>query len=181
MSVIDGATCYQADATAGPPLDVVGPSGSYYSFGQPRSLLISAHNGGTTPCQIPPCPYDETIPLPALACDRLAPAPTTTTAPDEVTTTTVEQATTTTAPSGIGQTTTTLAAAPTTTLAAAPTTTAPCPAGQVMRDGRCVAATLPATGSRPTTLPGLLLGAALALTGAALVLWSARAGRRATH
>lgn len=84
MRVIGGTTCYQLDANAGRPLEVVGPSGSYYSLNQPINMLISALNGGSTPCQVVPCanaPAGSTIPEGTFACERLLPTTTTTEQP----------------------------------------------------------------------------------------------------
>ena len=56
-------TCnFQVDSVIGPPLQVVGPDGSYYSQdsrkanGKPSgpNMLISAHNGGAGDCVQPP-------------------------------------------------------------------------------------------------------------------------------
>ena len=131
MRAIGGTTCYQLDANAGRPLEIVGPSGSYYSLNQPVNLLISALNGGSAPCQIVPCanaPAGSTIPAGTFACDRLQPTTTTTEQPPSPRPTTP----TTCAPgqvlNGSGQ-----CVAPT------PTT---CAAGQVLNgSGQCVAPT----------------------------------------
>jgi len=80
------APCYQLDATIGPPLRIVGPSGSFYSLNGRFNTLVSAANGGMPDCPYEPCPVPGTpegLPAGAEAC-RPGPAttlPPTTTAP----------------------------------------------------------------------------------------------------
>ena len=145
------APCWQVDAHLGPPLSVVGPSGSYYGLNGVRNMLISANNGGTTPCTPAPCEENPAVPAGAIEC---TPGTTSTTAPDTSTTvpgtsttvpdtsTTTTDTTSTSAPavtsttSGQANTSTSTTAAPTTTSTAA----GQCAAGQV-RDtstGQCV-------------------------------------------
>ncbi|MDY7105527.1 MAG: hypothetical protein S0880_30450 [Actinomycetota bacterium] len=53
--------CFQVDASMGPPLAVVGPDGSFYgSLNGVFNTLISAWNGGITPCGIPQPPTSTT-------------------------------------------------------------------------------------------------------------------------
>lgn len=161
LSQSDGVACYQLDANAGPPLDVVGPDGAFYSLNGKFNMLISANNGGAGNCAPAPCPnagVPADMPSTASSCVPT----TTTTAPPTTTTTTAPPA-----PSS------TQAPAVTTT------TTAPCVAGQV-RDavtGSCVAqvsaGALPFTGSPTGDLArfGLAMAAAGLLIAAAAHRW----------
>lgn len=222
MRAIGTTTCFQLDANAGRPLEVVGPNGSYYSLNQPVNLLISALNGGTSPCQVAPCanaPAGSTIPAGTFACDRLQPTTTTTERPPSPRPTSPTP--TTCAPgqvlNGSGQcvapTPTTCASgqvlnsagqcvAPTPTTCGAgqvlnsagqcvgvagitATTLRTCPSGQVLNaSNQCVATApivttsraLPVTG--PTTVPLVLAGVALLVSGAVLMRLSVRSSVR---
>lgn len=57
LSPIGGTvSCFQIDSHLGPPLEVVGPEGSYYgSLNGVRNILIGAKNAGTDPCVTQPC------------------------------------------------------------------------------------------------------------------------------
>ncbi len=98
--------CYQYDATAGPPLRVVGPDGSFYSSNGGFNMLISANNGGSGDCTPTPCPEPGAPPgLPAGAEECRPPASTTsapasssTSTPTSSTTTTTSSSTTTSSP-----------------------------------------------------------------------------------
>jgi len=74
-SALAGSSCFQLDATIGRPLNIVGPSGSFYALNSPINMLISAHNGGVTPCVTPPCATNPQLPAGALECAE-APPPT---------------------------------------------------------------------------------------------------------
>jgi hypothetical protein len=190
LRAIGSATCFQVDANAGRPLEIVGPSGDYYSVNQPVNVLVSALNAGSEPCVVPPCataPAGSGIPAESFACDpevaptttstTLAPAPTTTTeAPPAPRPTTPP----TTAPCAAGQVRD--ANGQCVAVAAATTTTVrTCPSGQVLNTaGQCVATapvvatnrTLPVTGG--TTLPFTLVGIGLLGIGAVMLRVSAR-------
>ncbi len=89
LSVSTGVACYQIDANAGPPLNVVGPAGSFYSMNGQFNTLISANNGGTEPCGVAPClqtgsPGD--MPSTAAACADVATTTTASTPPPSVAT-----------------------------------------------------------------------------------------------
>jgi LPXTG-motif cell wall-anchored protein len=78
------APCWQVDAHLGPPLSVVGPSGAYYGLNSAQNMLISANNGGTTPCTPEPCPENPAVPAGSMECQPVTPttaSPTTTAAP----------------------------------------------------------------------------------------------------
>ncbi|MEZ5236117.1 MAG: hypothetical protein R2749_26000 [Acidimicrobiales bacterium] len=83
--------CYQLDANVGPPLEIVGPAGSFYSINGQFNTLLSANNGGAGDCTPPPCeapnaPAD--MPAAAAACQDLQATTTTATvAPTTVPTT----------------------------------------------------------------------------------------------
>lgn len=152
LAVSSGVACYQIDANAGPPLNVVGPAGSFYSMNERFNTLISANNGGTAPCEVPLClqtgaPAD--MPATAAACAHTT---TTTAAP-----TTAPPAVATSA-SAVPPTTQPPAVA--TSIAATPTSTG-ASVGQV---------TLPRTGSDSTEMiriGGCLAAAGLLLSAAA--------------
>ncbi|MFN0026318.1 MAG: hypothetical protein ACKV2O_03885 [Acidimicrobiales bacterium] len=153
LSVSTGVACYQIDANAGPPLNVVGPAGSFYSMNERFNTLISANNGGTAPCDAEPClqtnaPAD--MPSTAAACADIA-----------VTTTT---AATTTAPpvttSGSAVPSTTAPPLVATSIAATPTSTV----------GSVAQVTLPRTGAETTEMiriGGSLVAAGLLFAAAA--------------
>jgi len=88
---IGDVPCYQIDAHLGPLLLDVGPAGGFYTNSQ-FNMLISAFNGGTEPCGVPPCPTNPDIPAGALACEETTttqpPAPPTTEPPAVLPTTT---------------------------------------------------------------------------------------------
>jgi hypothetical protein len=154
--------CYQMDANVGPPLQIVGPGGAFYSINGEFNTLLSANNGGAEPCAPAPCPVPGSppdMPASAAACQDLQ-ATTTTAAPTTAAPTTAPSST---APpvttSGPGQ------------VAGTSTSTAPCGPNQ-QRDaatGQCVAVlasggALPFTGSRSSEMAGLgavVLGAGL--------------------
>lgn len=74
--------CFQVDASLGPPLAVVGPDGSFYgSLNGVFNTLISAWNGGISPCGIPQPPSSTTTTAPPPPGQ-----PTTTVPPETVTT-----------------------------------------------------------------------------------------------
>jgi hypothetical protein len=134
--------CYQIDAHLGPQLLDVGPAGTFYSNAQ-FNMLISAFNGGTTPCDVAPCPGNPEIPAAAIACESTTSTTTPVTEPP---------APPTTAP------------APPTTPAPAPPTTAP-PA--VSPTAVSVRPTIAVTG--PTSTPMAPAGVLLLVAGAGLV------------
>jgi hypothetical protein len=153
--------CYQMDANIGPPLEVVGPDGAFYSLDQPFNMLISAQNGGTQPCTLQPCPLNPNIPITAHTCIDAAVTTTTTVPPPPPPTITVPPVPDLPPP-------------PAVTVLPTTTTQAPgvCPAGQVfdMTTLRCVAvagAQLPFTGSSSGDLARM--GLALLLGGGLLV------------
>jgi hypothetical protein len=170
--------CYQLDAHIGAPLAIVGPSGSYYGDTQRASgtnMLISAQNGGSAPCDVPPCATDATIPAAAVLCAAQV-------------TTTVPVAPPTTAPPAIDATTTIPSCANNPAIAASSPDCQPCPPGQTMSAaGQCLdssgvaaarqsvvpATPLPATGSH-TAQPLVLLAGVLLAVGAPLTLLSRR-------
>jgi hypothetical protein len=144
--------CYQVDASLGPPLAVVGPSGSFYGIlnGQ-FDMLVSAWNGGIAPCGTP--------------------VTVTTLAPPTTPPTTAPPATPTTAPPPT--------ASPT---SAGAVTTTTCPAGQTMTASGCVAvagvtATIPRTGAASSGSTSAL-GLVLIVAGSALVVAAGTLGRR---
>lgn len=148
--------CYQVDASLGPPLAVVGPSGSFYGLNQPFNMLISAWNGGSEPCGVP---VTVTTLAPPTTPPPTTPPPTT---PPP-----------TTPPPSISPTSASIA----------PTTT--CPAGQTMSAAGCVAvagvtATIPRTGASSSGTTGAA-GVLLILLGSALVVAAGTIGRRARH
>ncbi|MEZ5266514.1 MAG: hypothetical protein R2755_33045 [Acidimicrobiales bacterium] len=73
--------CYQLDANVGPPLEIVGPAGSFYSINGQFNTLLSANNGGAGDCTPPPCeapnaPADmPAAPPPARTCRPPRPPP----------------------------------------------------------------------------------------------------------
>ena len=146
--------CYQVDASLGPPLAVVGPSGSFYGHGQPFNMLISAWNGGTEPCLV----SNTTLPPTTLPPTTLPP-------------TTLPPPTATSAPAVV-PTTTSVPASTVTTVQAA-STTQPCPPGMTMSAAGCVQvagaqATIPVTGTSSGTTGAT--GAALVGLGAVAML-----------
>ncbi|MPY93299.1 MAG: hypothetical protein GEV08_09595 [Acidimicrobiia bacterium] len=166
------APCWQVDAHLGAPLSVVGPSGAYYNLNSPQNMLISANNGGTSPCTPAPCETNPAVPAGSIECQPVTPttaSPPTTAAPPPTT------ATPTTAPPDISQTTVATAAS--------------CAAGQV-RDvdtGLCIDESsvsvlgarqqqpqqiIPVTGSSTGNL--VLASVGLFLFGASLVLFARR-------
>lgn len=158
--------CYQIDASAGPPLSVVGPNGSYYSdsLNGVRNMLLSANNGGTEPCVIEPCATNPSLPAGAAACAEAATTTTTTTTTTtpSAPTTTVQPAPSTTSGSQVPPTTTPIAAS--TTVARQASTTTARPPVVAASGGQ-----LPFTGDRTgdyTTAGLALMGAGLLLIGA---------------
>jgi len=110
LSAAEAAPCYQLDATIGPPLRVVGPSGSFYSLNGRFNTLVSAANGGMAGCRFEPCPVPgspEGLPDGAEAW-RPRPTttqpPATTVPPTTVPTTTVPGPVTTIAPAVVSTT-----------------------------------------------------------------------------
>ncbi len=110
--------CYQMDANAGPPLNIVGPAGTFYSSNPGGfNTLISAHNGGTgSDCTPPPCPTNPNLPAQSWEC--IETATTETTAPPTTQPPTTQPPTTasTTPPSTVttsGQSQTTVSTATT--------------------------------------------------------------------
>lgn len=141
-------TCYQVDASLGPPLAVVGPSGSFYGILNGRfNMLISAWNGGIQPCGTP-------LPPTTLA-PPTTPPPTTVppTTPPTVSPTSAGIITTTTCPAGQSMTA----------------------AGCVAVAG--VSATIPRTGASSSGTTSAL-GLVLILAGSALVVLAGTLGRR---
>jgi hypothetical protein len=150
--------CYQMDANVGPPLQIVGPGGAFYSINGKFNTLLSANNGGAEPCAPAPCPVPGSppdMPASSAACQDLQATTTSTAAPTTAPASTSPPVTT----SGPGQ------------VAGTSTSTAPCGPNQE-RDaasGQCVAvlaggAALPFTGSRSSEMAGLgaiVLGAGL--------------------
>ncbi|MPY91550.1 MAG: hypothetical protein GEV08_00385 [Acidimicrobiia bacterium] len=150
--------CYQVDASLGPPLAIVGPSGSFYGIlnGQ-FNMLISAWNGGREPCGVP------------VTVTTLAP-PTTpsTTPPPSI------------SPTSASISPTSASISPTSASIGSSTT---CPAGQTMGPAGCVAvagvtATIPRTGAASSATSGAA-GVLLILAGSALVVGAGTIGRRA--
>lgn len=162
--------CGQLDAHIGPPLAVVGPAGAFYSLGSSQNMLISAWNGGTEPCDYPPCAENPNLPAGSVLCGGSSVTPTTTptTAPP------------TTAPPTTAPPTT---AAPATT-AAPPTTAAASATGATVLGTRVSTATaataqspiIPVTGAE--SRPWALIAGVLLLAGAPLaLLFRRREGR----
>ncbi|MCC6433902.1 MAG: hypothetical protein IT196_02635 [Acidimicrobiales bacterium] len=157
-------TCYQLDANVGPPLEIVGPGGSFYSMNGRFNTLLSANNGGSGDCTPPPCPAPNApvdMPAAAAACQQLQVTTTTTTSAP---TSTTAPAVTTSAGSGLGGTT---------------TSTAPCASGQSRNAaGQCVAVldntarALPFTGSPSADMARF--GAVLLAAGGLAVLAAKR-------
>jgi hypothetical protein len=97
--------CYQIDAHLGPQLLDVGPAGTFYTNAQ-FNMLISAFNGGVTPCDVPPCPTNPAVPAAAIACESTTTTTATTTPSTEppAPPTTEPPAPPTTGPSGVSPT-----------------------------------------------------------------------------
>lgn len=161
--------CYQLDANVGPPLEIVGPAGSFYSINGQFNTLLSANNGGAGDCTPPPCeapnaPAD--MPAAAAACQDLQATTTTTAAPTTVPTT--APPVTTSGGSGLGGTS---------------TSTAPCASNQTRNAaGECVnvlstgAGQLPFTGSASEDMARF---GAIVLAAGALAVIAARRLRAA--
>lgn len=153
LSTTTGVACYQLDASVGPPLNVVGPAGAFYSLNGKFNTLLSANNGGTQPCTPAPCveagaPAD----MPATAADCDVAVTTITTAGPAATTTT-------TAPAPVSPTT--ASTTPTPVATSAPAAVSPTTIAAVG------AQALPRTGSSTTDMARL--GAALAVAGLLMV------------
>jgi hypothetical protein len=175
LSLAPPVSCYQLDANIGPPLDVVGPNTAYYSLNNSFNMLISAKNGGTAPCEQPPCPTNPNVPMGSADCE----ASSTTTSSSS----TVPPTSTSVAPSE-----TTLPPppppppGPPTTVAGSQT----CASGQQLDSttGQCVAvlsenAALPFTGSRSGDLARG--GIAFVAAGLLMVMAARRWRSASTH
>ena len=154
LSTTTGVACYQLDASVGPPLNVVGPAGAFYSLNGKFNTLLSANNGGTQPCIPAPCveagaPAD--MPATAADCDDVAVTTITTARPAATTTTT--------APAAVSPTT--ASTTPTPVAASTPAAVSPTTIAAVG------AQALPRTGSSTTDMARL--GAALAVAGLLMV------------
>ncbi|MDY7101394.1 MAG: hypothetical protein S0880_09420 [Actinomycetota bacterium] len=144
--------CFQLDAHLGPQLDVVGPDGAFYGFGQEFNMLVSAWNGGIEPCNWEPCAENPDLPAASLECAELSAAQ-------------VEDTTTTTTPP------TTVAPTPTTAAGTGEQVQSPSPAPSVPTQvgGNQVtnSGALAATGAESDTTAQIGLGL-LALGGLAV-------------
>jgi hypothetical protein len=139
--------CYQLDANAGPPLQVVGPAGSFYSLNGQFNTLISANNGGTgdctpAPCLVPGAPAD--LPANADACEE-PPLPSTTDAPSS--STTEAPSTSTTEAPVTTQPPVTTEAPQTTSTTQSPVTSGPVSTQSPANPSTTAAGQLPATGA----------------------------------
>jgi len=197
----DLVPCYQLDAHIGAPLAIVGPAGSYYGNtltpGRP-DMLISAQNGGTGSCEVPPCATDAAVPAAAILCTSQV--TTTTTAPTPTTPTTEPVCATNPllpasspdcaqpSPPTTGGVCATNAAVSASSPECLPLTSCPpgeqmdavtgqCLAASASNVGRQVAATIPVTGSH--SQPLLVIAGILLAVGAPLTLLCRRPdGRR---
>jgi hypothetical protein len=145
--------CYQVDASLGPPLAIVGPSGSFYGIlnGQ-FNMLISAWNGGREPCGTP-ATVTTLSPTSTAAPTTAAPPPTVSPTSASIA---PSSSTATTCPEGQ-------------TMSAA---------GCVAVAG--VSATIPRTGA-PSSGTSSAIGVLLVLLGSALVVTAGTLGRRRHH
>jgi hypothetical protein len=193
--------CYQLDAHIGPPLAIVGPDGSYYGNAQNPGrpdMLISAQNGGTGSCEVPPCVSNPSIPAAAILCGAQVTTTTTAPPPTVPTTPTTELPCATNpllpasspdcaqpSPPTTGSVCATNPAVASSSPECLPLTS--CPPGQQMDavTGQCLAAsasnvgrqaTIPVTG--PRSQPLLVIAGALLAIGAPLTLLYRRPGGR---